>query len=377
MKTKFIITVVSLLIMVCDGYSVYGSTLAKTKKFMRANVEVLTLDEPRKNDTKTVIRVGLEKMHRMDLHEEYAKRVCLLDDERPMLVDEVKKVVYVDDQHVVQCKNKVLLFDARTGVLKTSFSGQWGPDAQFVVFLDTWVEGDTVCVYDMSRKLIFRYNFNGDVIAVKFVDRNAQNNPFQCLAKIAGGYYVGKRVYSGMEDSELNLYDKNFDFVQKIGDLKIESGIYLGYPFFEYRPNEVLYCRYLYNDIYAIDDKQNVIVKYYIDFGENNVPLNPNLKDEYDRIDFVNSSKKKYATFVSNIYELDKYFCFNFIFDGKKCLGVYDKSRGKTASFEFISSSESPRSDVYVFDDKALLVTQDMDKTCLTTISVDDLLKND
>lgn len=366
----------SLLIMVCEGYSVYGSMLAKTKKFTQANIEVFMLDELGKSDTKTVIRVDLEKMHRIELHGDYAKRVCLLDNGSPVAVGEVKKVVSTGDQYVVQGKNEVLLFDAQTGNLKTSFSGQWGMDARFGGFLDSWVEGDTVCVYDMSRKLIFRYNFNGDVIMVRFVDCKAEDRPFQCLAKTVGDYYVGKRVYSGMEDVELNLYDKNFKFVKEIGDLKIKSGIYICCPFFVYRPNEILYYRYFSNDIYAIDNNQNVSVKYHVDFGENNIPVNPNWIDEYDCIDFINSSKKNYAMLVSNIYESDKYFCFRFGFDGEKCLGVYDKLNGKTASFVFVTSSGSPRADVYVFDDKAVLVTQDMDKTCLTTISVEDLLKN-
>lgn len=377
MKVKFIITVTLFLTMVNVDFSVYGNiTLAKVEKFMRANVEVLTLGKPEGNNTKSVIRVDLKNMHKIDLHGEYAKRICLLDDGNPALVDEVKKVVSTGGQYVVQCKNKVLLFDAQTGAQKTSFSGQWGPDAQFVGLLDTWVEGDTICMYDMNRKQIFRYNFNGNAVDVKFVACDAKNNPFQYLAKMGENYYMGKRVYGGMEDSELNLYNKNFEFVREVGDLKIKSGIYICCPFFVYRPNEILYYRYFSNDIYVIDDKQNVSVKYYVDFGENNMPVNPKWQDEYDCIDFINNSKENYAILVSNIYESDKYFCFRFSFDGEKCLGVYDKSSGKTASFVFVSSSESPRADVYVFDDKALLVTQDMDKTCLTTISVDDLLKN-
>ena len=51
--------------------------------------------------------------------------------------------------------------------------------------------------------------------------------------------------------------------------LKIKSGIYIGYPFFMYLPSEILYYRYFYNNIYAIDDKQNVSVKYNIDFSLN------------------------------------------------------------------------------------------------------------
>ena len=42
----------------------------------------------------------------------------------------------------------------------------------------------------------------------------------------------------------------------------------------------------------------------------------------------------------------------------------------------FDSSSSDSVVDVYAFDDRALLVSQDGDKTCLATISVDDLLKN-
>lgn len=328
------------------------------------------------NSVKIVIPIDLKKMHEIDLQGEYATQICLMDNDKPALVDEVKKILFVKGQYIIQCRNKVLAFDAQTGVQTTSFSEQGRAKTEFIHLWDTWLEDSLVCMYDVNTKKILRYDLNGNFSDVISITTKAEDNPFQVLAKMGENYYVGKRVYSGMEDVELNLYDKNFEFVKEIGDLKIESGIYLGYPFFVYSPNEILYYRYLYNDIYAIDDKQNVTVKYYVDFGENNVPLNPQWKDEYDRIEFVNNSDKNYATLVSNIYESDKYFGFRFVIDGEKCLGIYDKSNGKTASFVFVSSSESPRADVYVFNDKALLVTQDMDKTCLTTISVDDLLKN-
>lgn len=330
-----------------------------------------------KNNAEKIIHINLDKIHKIDSRECYLKQICLTDNGKPALVDEVKKILLVEDQYIIQCRNNVLAFDAQTGIRKMSFSGQGRAQAEFIHLWDTWMEHQVICIYDMNGKKVLRYNLNGNLLEAISVSDKASSHPFQALAKAHDDHYVGKCVYSGPETTELALYDKNFEFVKEIGNLKLESGIYLGYPFFVYRANEVLYYRYLYNDIYAIDDKQNVKVKYYIDFGENNVPLNPDLKDEYNRIDFVNNSKKNYATLVSNIYESDKYFCFRFAFDGEKCLGVYDKSRGQTAAFVFVSSSESPRADVYIFDDKVLLVTQDMDKTCLTTISVDDLLKND
>lgn len=229
-------------------------------------------------------------------------------------------------------------------------------------------------LYDIDNKKILRYDLAGNFLDMFPVANNAEDTPFQALAELGKNYYIGKRMYSGMEDVELNLYDRNFKFVKEVGSLKIESGIWLGYPFFVYKPDEVLYYRYLYNDIYSIDEQQNVRVKYYVDFGENNVPLNPDLKDEYDRIDFVNNSSKKYATFVSNIYESEEYFCFRFAFDGKKCLGIYDKLNKVTFSFSFVSFSSSIV-DVYLFDEKAVIVTQDMDKTCLAEIKIEDLIK--
>lgn len=329
-----------------------------------------------KNNARTIIHIDLKETHEVDVPGKYMKQICLTDNGKPALVDEVKKILFGRDRYIIQCRNRILAFDIQTGVLKTTFSEQGRARAEFISLWDTWIERGIICIYDMNGKKILRYNLNGDLLDVIFITSKAEDNPFQVLAGLGKDFYVGKRIYSGMEDIELNLYDKNFEFVKEIGDLKIESGIYLGYPFFVYSPTEVLYHRYLYNDIYAIDDKQNVTVKYYVDFGENNVPLNPNLKDEYDRIDFVNKSKKDYATLVSNIYESEKYFCFRFVCERGKCLGVYDKSSGGAASFVFTPSSPASLVDVYVFDDKAVLVTQDMDKTCLTTISVEDLLKN-
>lgn len=47
MKVKFIIAATLFLAMVYAGYSVYESTtLTEAEKFMKANVEALTLDEP-------------------------------------------------------------------------------------------------------------------------------------------------------------------------------------------------------------------------------------------------------------------------------------------------------------------------------------------
>ena len=47
MKVKFIITVTLFLAVVYAGYSVYESTtLTEAEKFMKANVEALTLNEP-------------------------------------------------------------------------------------------------------------------------------------------------------------------------------------------------------------------------------------------------------------------------------------------------------------------------------------------
>lgn len=338
---------------------------------------IISCKQSEKSDAKTIIPIDLEKMHKIDLQGEYAKQICLVNNGNSALVDEVKKILFAEGLYIIQCRNKVLAFDVQTGIQKMSFSGQGRAKGEFICLWDTWIEGKTIYLYDMDGKKILQYDFNGNLSGVIFVAAKAGDYPFQALAKMGESCYVGKRIYGSMEHTtELNLYDKNFEFVKEIGDLNIESGIYIDYPFFVYSPSEILYYRYLYNDIYSIDDKQNVIVKYYVDFGENNVPLNPYFKDEYDRIDFVNNSKKNYASFVSNIYESDKYFCFRFVFDGEKCLGVYDKSNGKTDAFVFISSSGSPHADVYIFDDKALLVTQDMDKTCLTTINVDDLLKN-
>ena len=67
-------------------------------------------------------------------------------------------------------------------------------------------------------------------------------------------------------------FKRNQGFKDKIRDL-------YRLPFFMYRPSEILYYRYFYNNIYAIDDKQNVSVKYNIDFGENNMPFDLSWRD--------------------------------------------------------------------------------------------------
>lgn len=326
-----------------------------------------------KHDSETVIYVDLKQMEKVDIQSNKSQQIYLTNGGKFTLIDDIKKILFTEYQYIIECRNCVLAFDSKTGVLETSFSGQGRARGEFTKLWDIWLEKDMLYLYDIDSKKILRYDLKGNLLDIHAVAAKAEDIPFQALAELGKNYYIGKRMYSGMEDVELNLYDRNFKFVKEVGSLKIESGIWLGYPFFVYKPDEVLYYRYLYNDIYSIDEQQNLRVKYYVDFGENNVPLNPDLKDEYDRIDFVNNSSKKYATFVSNIYESEEYFCFRFICDEGKCLGVYDKLKGNTYSFVFTSPASVV--DIYTSDNKAVIVSQDMEKTYLTTIKIEDLVK--
>ena len=97
MKVKFIIVVAVLLTMACAGYSVHGT---ETENFMRSGV--MALAEPERNNSGIIIRVDLKKIHKIDLHGEYMKQICLTDNGSPVWVDEVKKVVSAKDQYVVQ-----------------------------------------------------------------------------------------------------------------------------------------------------------------------------------------------------------------------------------------------------------------------------------
>lgn len=329
-----------------------------------------------KKDGSTIIHIDLKKTRMVELHGDYAKQIYLTAHGSPVLMDVVKKMMLVDGQYIVRSTNNLWAFDAATGVLRTAFSQKGKAQGEYITLWDAWVEGDTVCMFDLGSKKILRYSLAGKLYSVDPVRGEGNGPSFQFLAKAGDGYYVGKRSYYGKGgDTELILYDKNYKFVKEFGDFVIESGINLGYPFFVNSSKEILYFRYLQNDIYAIDDEQNVTVKYTVDFGDNNVPFDLHFKDEYERIDFVNKNEEKYATFVSNIYESDKYFCFKFVCMHGKCLGVYDKSSGEAASFMFDYVSELYSTDVYVLDNKAILVTQDMEEMCLTVIGVDDMMK--
>ena len=39
----------------------------------------------------TIIRMDLKKMHKIDMHGEYARQICLTNDGTSVLIDEVKK----------------------------------------------------------------------------------------------------------------------------------------------------------------------------------------------------------------------------------------------------------------------------------------------
>ena len=95
----------------------------------------------------------------------------------------------------------------------------------------------------------------------------------------------------------------------------------------------VLYNRYFSNEILSIKPT-GISVKYIIDFGKYNIPNIERYKDEYEIIDDINSSKKLYSTYLSNINDSNNYLSFAFITKpGKLCLGVYNKMSKAVATF--------------------------------------------
>lgn len=77
-----------------------------------------------KHDSETVIHVDLKQMENVDIQSDKSQQICLTNGGKFTLIDDIKKILFTEYQYIIECRNCVLAFDTKTGVLETSFSGQ-------------------------------------------------------------------------------------------------------------------------------------------------------------------------------------------------------------------------------------------------------------
>lgn len=267
-----------------------------------------------------------------------------LDVTENSLIGDIDDVITFDSLFLIRTHGKLVKFDY-TGKYDGNISMMGQAGNEYIGVNSIWYKGDTLYIYDMNGKKVLLYSLDNKLIATIRLSSKASSNPFQMLIPFHKGY-IGKMIYKGenTQSPELAYYNDDCSFQHTIGKTSLTSGLTLGYSFSKY-DKMVLYWRQLGNFIYSIDESFAINKRYYIDFGRKNIPYNnPDFKDEYDIITFVNAAPpNRYAGLLSNVIEGKKYVIFCFISNAKKYLTIYDKTSGYLKTLYFTNSIDELR----------------------------------
>lgn len=279
---------------------------------------------------------------------EFSVQDCIyidLKDVQEVELDELVVIGTIKDAHIIDSNffihssTGLHRFDVHTGNLKASYSRKGPGPEEYVSLWSYNLTEKYVQLYDMNRKRILEYDYDGNFYQSKELPSTYSDKPFQSFVGL-GNHYLGKRVYGGLDEPELALYDNEFRYIRDVlPDLTLRSGLMLHPPFTLNHEGKVLYCRYFSNCVYEIG-LADPVLKYYIDFGNDSFNAEIDLKDEYEIIDRINDSRKKYAVNFSNFQEDVRFISFSYIYDASKRLAVYDKYKGSSYSLLFVSEDE-------------------------------------
>ncbi len=270
----------------------------------------------------------------------------------------IKNLYILDSAYIFFSLKKLIKFD-KSGEFLYNISRKGRASNEYVDLWESWIEGDTLYIYDMNSDKILLYSVSNDFIRSINLSGYRKNH-FQYLIPVNSGEYVGKVVYNNKNGCpELALYDKAFNYIKRIGDLSLTSGINLGYAFEKFK-DEIIYWRPLENYIYSIDNNYSLKIKYIINFLNKNLPDYFKYRDDYDRIDMINRDITKYASVINDLKETDNNLMFTFLFNTQKYLSIYNK-KNKSGSVVLFKSKnkDSKISAIKYFKENIFAVLED------------------
>ncbi len=322
-----------------------------------------------------VVTVDVDEAHMIDTRG--MNNAVELDSGDSVLLGRIDDFYFVDSVFIINSQKKLSVFDISGDFLGNISRLGRGPD-EYLGINDTWLKDGGFYIYDMNGKQVIKYDLNTRAISSVTVSPDASSNPFQTLIPAANGGYVGKMIFQGSAEvsPELAFYDDNFSFKSTIGDLSLNSGLTLGKTFSRYN-DEILYWRKLDYTIYSIDLQGNLSAKYQIDFPGRTVPQSDEIKDDYDKIDFINSRPDYYVSLLSDVIETDGHLIFCYIYNGVKYLAVYDKTTRDSASFGFTADSADAVVNIFpVSGDDAFALVSSENNTSVYRINIKTLQHN-
>jgi len=299
------------------------------------------------------------------------------------LFGETSKVLTTDDNIIIldsRNTNSIFIFDYKGKFIsKIANEGNGPGEYNFLGDMDIDSQ-DNLHLLDLRKNKVLEYKLDG-----KF----KEDNKFDFLTYKFGvlgedSYVFDQGTRNNVPISGINLDYKLITWIpssQKLNKYLQFCEVYDSYSFPLPVPNNIyrsddklFYLKPYEYTVYQPISENEILEKYFIDFGKYQVPksfYSNYSNDNFDIMKFISDLRKKdYAHTISNIYETSKHFCFNFS-AGNKLHWVSMSKLNNHISIRAISSSIENYS--FVLTPQAVVGDQFI--TILGSLSIEYLIK--
>lgn len=247
-------------------------------------------------------------------------------------------VCFMNNRVYIHSSQSLQSFDSETGKDPVSYSRRGRAANEYSSLWGFNVGNGSVFLHDLSGNKILKYFPDGSLEHI--FNYSTETPRFQSFAILMDGTVVGKRSFQGVPTQEISVWSPEFNYEGDVhSDSKTKSGLMLSYPFSYSEDGDVLFVRYFRNEVYTVG-KDSLTLRYRIDFGDRNLPVLGDDKDEYDALDLFRESNGK-ASYISNFSEDRKYIAFQFLMSPEGvAYAVHKKGSDSSRVFRFSTDDE-------------------------------------
>lgn len=248
-----------------------------------------------------------------------------------LLGGRIPKVIYTKGRYFIFDENKVVVFDSQ-GKYNFNVGKKGRGPREMLTPSDFIVDtiSNTIEILSRIDGKIIRYNlYNGQFINAIRISGISTDK----LCKPDTDNYIiyGKGINS-LED-KVRMVDNLF-FYNKSNNSIIKSTLAIPYYLtrfagasdnsFSNVKDGILFLRLLDNNIYLIDSTDQVRVKYKIDYGDYNIPMDEKFFVKYKNLGSI-IRNTDYAVHFTGLFANDSYLYFLFFVHNENYIVIYDR----------------------------------------------------
>lgn len=252
-----------------------------------------------------------------------------LETNEESLLGNINKIVYNDNSIYILDKKYALgiyVFNSLSGEFITKIGRFGNGPGEYTEIYDFSIDNINQRIYVLcERKRVITYSLSGDFIEEKTL-------AFYATAM----EYLNNRFYfinDNMKEDNLFITDRNYKTISSHFPNKQYGVNYriLEYPLIK-QSNELIYHRFLDNNIYKIDSIGNVNILYHVDFGNKNIPFNEIKKLSNNELKQKMSTSRCHIKYIINSKEYSIILYFD---NNTPCLSIYNKANNKAESYPY------------------------------------------